>query len=78
MNFCGWSNCAFSQVYYGLDRSGLKAGETLLIQGAGGLGLYASAIAKEKGAKVIIIDGVKERLELAKRLALTTLSTCQK
>lgn len=60
------ANCAFSQVYYGLDRAELKAGETILIQGAGGLGLYASAIAKEKGAKVIVIDTVKERLETAK------------
>lgn len=59
-------NCAFSQVYYGLERGGLQAGETLLIQGAGGLGLYASAIAKEKGARVIIMDGVEERLQLAK------------
>lgn len=60
-------NCAFSQVYYGLDRAGLKEGETILIQGAGGLGLYASAIAKEKGAKVIVADGVNARLMLAKR-----------
>lgn len=60
-------NCAFSQVYYGLERANLKSGETLLIQGAGGLGLYASAIAKEKGAKVILMDGVKERLELAEK-----------
>ncbi len=61
------ANCAFSQVYYGLERAGLKAGETLLIQGAGGLGLYAAAIAREKGAAVIVADGVGERLELAKR-----------
>ena len=59
-------NCAFSQVYYGLERAELKAGETLLIQGAGGLGLYAAAIAREKGARVIVMDGVKSRLELAK------------
>lgn len=61
------ANCAFSQVYYGIERGGLKAGENLLIQGAGGLGLYASAIAREKGARVIVIDGVPERLAMAKR-----------
>lgn len=61
------ANCAFSQSYCGLDVLGLKFGEILLIQGAGGLGLYAACIAKEIGATVIIIDGVKERLELAKR-----------
>ena len=47
-----------------------KGGETLLIQGAGGLGIYAAAIAKEKGARVIMIDGVKERLEFAKRFGV--------
>ena len=61
------ANCAFSQVYYGLERAEVKEGETVLIQGAGGLGLYASAIAKEKGARVIIIDTVRERLEKAKQ-----------
>lgn len=64
------ANCAFSQVYYGLERAQLTAGETLLVQGAGGLGLYAAAIAKEKGARVIAIDGVAERLELAKRFGV--------
>jgi threonine dehydrogenase-like Zn-dependent dehydrogenase len=61
------ANCALSQVYFGLDRSGLTNSETILIQGAGGLGLNAAAIAKEKGAKVIVIDAVESRLELAKK-----------
>ncbi len=61
------ANCALSQVYYGIDKSALAYGDTIVIQGAGGLGLNATAIAKEKGAKVIIIDAVESRLELAKR-----------
>ncbi|MBD1381003.1 zinc-binding dehydrogenase [Metabacillus arenae] len=61
------ANCAISQVLYGIDKSQLKMNETILIQGAGGLGLYGAAIAKESGAKVIIIDGVQERLDLAKK-----------
>jgi threonine dehydrogenase-like Zn-dependent dehydrogenase len=41
-------------------------GETVVIQGAGGLGLYAIAVARERGAaKVIVVDGVRERLEVA-------------
>lgn len=60
------TNCAMSQVYYGIDESKLSEGEYLLIQGAGGLGLNATAIAKEKGAIVIVIDGVEDRLNLAK------------
>lgn len=61
------ANCAFSQVYCGLDLINVKLGETVLIQGAGGLGLYASAIAKERGATVIIVDGFEDRLKLAQR-----------
>ncbi|WP_134702967.1 zinc-binding dehydrogenase [Ammoniphilus sp. YIM 78166] len=61
------ANCAISQVLYGIDKAQLKVNETIVIQGAGGLGLYAAAIAKESGAKVIIIDGVEARLKQAKK-----------
>jgi D-arabinose 1-dehydrogenase-like Zn-dependent alcohol dehydrogenase len=61
------ANCALSQVIYGLEKVGLSFGETIAIQGAGGLGIYATAVAKEMGAaKVIIIDGIDERLKMAK------------
>src|SRR5215216_2820744 len=59
-------NCALSQVVGGLQLAGLKLGDNVVIQGAGGLGVYATAVAKEMGAgQVIVIDGVDERLELA-------------
>ena len=59
-------NCALSQVVCGLDTANLRMGESIVIQGAGGLGLYAIAVAKERGAgRVIVVDGVAERLELA-------------
>lgn len=61
------ANCRFSQVYYGLDRLAPAPGETLLIQGAGSMGLYAAAIARELGVVTIVIDSVAERLEMAKR-----------
>jgi len=61
-------NCALSQVLYGLNRAGLALGDTLVVQGAGGLGTNACGVAKEMGAeRVIIIDGVADRLELAKQ-----------
>ncbi len=61
-------NCALSQVTYGLQRAGLRYGDTVVVQGAGGLGLNAIAVAKEMGADAVIaIDGVPGRLELAKR-----------
>lgn len=61
------ANCAISQVLYGLSKANLSVNETLLIQGAGGLGLYSVAIAKASGAKVIIVDGVESRLDMAKK-----------
>lgn len=61
------ANCALSQVMFGLDAVRLQFGETVLIQGAGGLGLNAAAVAKARGAHVIVIDGVASRLEQAKR-----------
>lgn len=60
-------NCALSQVVGGLQLAQLRLGEDVVIQGAGGLGIYATAVAKEMGAgKVIVVDGVPERLELAR------------
>ena len=59
-------NCAMAQVTAGWDSAGLRVGETVVIQGAGGLGLYAIAVARERGAaRIIVVDGVRERLEVA-------------
>jgi threonine dehydrogenase-like Zn-dependent dehydrogenase len=60
-------NCALSQVIFGLDRAGLRFGDTVVIQGAGGLGIQAAAVAKDMGASVVIvIDQIAGRLELAR------------
>jgi D-arabinose 1-dehydrogenase-like Zn-dependent alcohol dehydrogenase len=60
-------NCALSQVVGGLQLAGVKMGDSVVIQGAGGLGVYATAIARELGAgQVIVIDSIPERLELAR------------
>ncbi|MGH9108762.1 MAG: zinc-binding dehydrogenase [Acidimicrobiales bacterium] len=61
------ANCGLAQVLFVMDRLALCAGETLVVQGAGGLGLYATAVGKERGATVVVIDGVPERLDLATR-----------
>jgi threonine dehydrogenase-like Zn-dependent dehydrogenase len=61
------ANCALSQVYFGIDKAEIHFGETVVIQGAGGLGLNACAVAKEYGATVIVIDSVAGRLALAKQ-----------
>ncbi len=61
------ANCALAQVLYGLTRAGLRAGDTVVLQGAGGLGLNAVAVARDMGAgRVIVLDRVASRLELAR------------
>jgi aldehyde:ferredoxin oxidoreductase len=60
-------NCACSQVLYGLSQAQVSAGDTVVVQGAGGLGIYAVALSKDMGAeKVICIDQSSERLKIAK------------
>lgn len=61
------ANCALSQVLFGIASAGFANGETLLVQGAGGLGLYATAIADQLGITTIVVDGVAARLEQAKK-----------
>jgi len=61
------ANCGLAQVVFTLDRIGLRRDETIVVQGAGGLGMYAGAYAHAIGARVVVIDGVPERLALARR-----------
>jgi L-iditol 2-dehydrogenase len=61
------ANCALSQVLYGLRRAGMRAGHSVVIQGAGGLGINAVAVARDMGADtIIVVDRIPERLELAR------------
>lgn len=60
-------NCALSQVIFGLHQAGLRFGDTVVIQGAGGLGIQATAVAREMGAsQIIVLDQVAGRLALAR------------
>jgi D-arabinose 1-dehydrogenase-like Zn-dependent alcohol dehydrogenase len=62
-------NCALSQVIYGLEAARLTLDDSIVVQGCGGLGLSAIAVARERGAgKIIAIDGVDGRLELADKV----------
>jgi L-iditol 2-dehydrogenase len=61
-------NCALCQVIFSLHQAQVRFGETVVIQGAGGLGLSAVAVAREMGAgRIIVIDAVPARLALAER-----------
>ena len=65
-------NCALAQVYEALHLGGVRLGDNVVIQGAGGLGVNGCAVAAELGAnKVIAIDSQKPRLDLALQCGAT-------
>lgn len=64
------ANCALSQMLYGLDQVGVDWNDTVVVQGAGGLGLNTVAIARERGAKTIVVEGVDGRIERAKEFGV--------
>jgi threonine dehydrogenase-like Zn-dependent dehydrogenase len=59
-------NCGVTQMIFTLEKAGLKNGQNVVIQGAGGLGLFSASVARENGATVIVIDSVDARLNEAK------------
>jgi alcohol dehydrogenase len=62
------ANCALSTMVNAIEAIGLVPGETVLIQGAGMLGLNLIALCKEAGAaKVIVTDVAPDRLAFASR-----------
>jgi len=67
------ANCATATAAAGLRTVGLCAGESILIHGAGLLGLSAAAMARAKGAsQVIVVDVNPDRLALARQFGATT------
>jgi threonine dehydrogenase-like Zn-dependent dehydrogenase len=64
------SACAYRTVMHGYDRLGaIKSHETVLIQGSGPLGNFAAAVAKDHGAKQVLVIGAPAgRLEVSKRM----------
>jgi alcohol dehydrogenase len=63
--------CAAATVAGGLDRIGVNSGDTVVIQGAGMLGMYGAAFAKALGAgQVIMVDILDTRLALAERFGV--------
>lgn len=62
--------CAYRTVMHGFDRLGaVKSTETIVIQGSGPLGNFATAVARDVGAKqVLTIGAPANRLEVTKRM----------
>ncbi|BBH21422.1 alcohol dehydrogenase [Paenibacillus baekrokdamisoli] len=54
---------------HAVRRSGLQKGETVLVIGAGPIGLGVMAFAKQSGAKVIVMDMKDERLDFCRQWA---------
>lgn len=56
-----------SNSIHGFERTPIRLGDTVVIQGCGGIGLPAVAVARLSGAgRVIVVGGPKGRLELAR------------
>jgi len=64
------SACAYRTVMHGFDRLGaVKSHETVVIQGSGPLGNFATAVARDHGAKkVLVIGAPAARLEVTKHM----------
>ena len=58
----------FSIGFHAINRGDVKAGDMVLVFGAGPIGIFAMISAKLKGAKVFIADLLDERLQLASEM----------
>ena len=64
--------CGSGTAFFGLKRLNLTGMDTLAIFGQGPVGLSGTIFAKAMGVRVLAVDVVPERLELAKRLGADT------
>lgn len=63
------ATCSFRTVMHGYEKLGpVSTIDTVLVQGSGPVGLYATAVAKQQGAcQVLVIGAPDERLAIAKK-----------
>ena len=62
------AGCALVTSLHGLERIGVRWGETVVIQGSGPVGLACLALVRDSGAaQIIMLGGPVHRLEWAKR-----------
>lgn len=66
--------CALPTVLRGFDRCGpIRVNDTVVVQGAGPVGLSAVLVAAVAGAReIIVIDGIDKKLETARQLGATS------
>jgi D-arabinose 1-dehydrogenase-like Zn-dependent alcohol dehydrogenase len=59
--------CALGTAYHSVvTRGGVRAGETVCLLGAGGVGLHAIQVARAAGARALAVDVQEHRLEAAR------------
>ena len=65
--------CALPTVLRGFDRCGpIRVGDAVVVQGAGPVGLSTALVARQAGARsVIVIDAFEQRLQAARDLGAT-------
>lgn len=64
-------NCGVATMISVTEQAAIKMGDTVVVQGLGLLGLYGAAIAKARGARLVIgLDTVASRRELSKRFGV--------
>lgn len=69
------ASCAYRTIMHAYDRLGaIKSHERVLVQGSGPLGIFAAAVAREQGAKEVLLIGAPAgRLEIAGRMGVDAL-----
>ncbi len=69
------ASCAYRTIMHAYDRLGaIKSHERVLIQGSGPLGIFAAAVAREHGARQVLLIGAPAgRLEVAARMGADAL-----
>ena len=55
-------------VVHGIEESNIRAGDMVVVNGAGPIGLFFVALAKLKGARPLATDVLQERLDRARKL----------
>jgi len=64
-------NCGVATMIAVTEAAGIRLGQAVVVQGLGLLGLYGAAIAKARGARVVIgLDTLAERRERAQRFGV--------
>jgi threonine dehydrogenase-like Zn-dependent dehydrogenase len=68
------ASCSGATTAHAFDLSGMEAGDSVLVQGVGPLGIFAVAFARSRGAsQIIVIGGTEERLKMCRAFGATLL-----